>query len=235
MPQYQKFDNTLLDAAGLNLQAVFNLADLPDEVAGRLDAMGQYQQLILLGHGGRAMWEAVRASGIVSDNPIDDFSCRVVAQWFATCLPGQRHQIVYPGPPAIGLQALGKLAGWHHASPFMVGINATWGSWYAYRAVVLADTRFAPSQAAPGVSPCAECRRRACLAACPAGALDGAIFSLEKCLAWRKQPASPCRYTCLARCACPVAGEQRYSDEQLRHTYAISLRMIEQGYAGDRS
>lgn len=224
------FDGAMLDAAGLNLQAIFNLADLPAAIAGQLDSDSQYHQLILLGHGGRALWQAVQAAGGASENPIDDFSRQQVEQWFAACWPEQRYRVLYPGPAAIGLQALGKLAGWHHDSPFMLGINGTWGSWYAYRAVVLADTCFAPSVAAPGISPCADCARRTCVTACPAGALDGQAFSLEKCIAWRRRPASSCRQSCLARLACPVASEHRYSVEQMRHSYAISLRMIEALY-----
>lgn len=230
MTPRQPFDNALLNAGGLNLQAVFDLADLPSTLVGRLDPAPALRQLILLGHGGRAMWEAVQAAGMVSENPIDDFSRALVEQWFATCLPARRHAIVYPGSSTIGLQALGQLAGWHHASPFMVGINATWGSWYAYRAVVLADTDFTPTGVAPGVSPCLDCHHQACVAGCPAGALGGAAFSLTRCIAWRQRPDSSCRYTCLARCACPVASQHRYSEEQMRHSYSISLRMIEPCY-----
>lgn len=222
----QPFDPGQLDAAGLNLQAVFNLAELPAELLGQLPGAGDFRQLILIGHGGRAMWDAVQASGIASANPIDDFTVQTVERWFREQQPGQRYAIIYPGSQAIGLQALGKLAGWHHASPFMLGINARWGSWFAYRAVLLADTRFSPRRAEPGLSPCSSCSSRACLAACPAGAL-GEVFLLEKCIAWRKQPGSSCRESCLARRACPIAGEHRYSLEQMRHSYRISMRMIE--------
>ncbi|MFZ2268727.1 MAG: hypothetical protein WAV95_14220 [Azonexus sp.] len=224
------FDSHRLDAAGLNLQAIFNIADLPLEIVGRLGAVGDFRQLILIGHGGRRLWDAVRASGIVSADPIDDFTVRTLESWCAEQLPGRCHAVVYPGSQSIGLQALGELAGWHHASPFMVGINATWGSWYAYRAVLLADSSFAPRRADAEISPCIGCVSRACVSACPGGALGGAVFSLEKCLAWRQQPGSSCRTSCLARLACPVGSEHRYATEQMSHSYGISLRMIEQGY-----
>jgi hypothetical protein len=230
MSKYQHFDPAPLDAAGLNLQAIFNIADLPPEITGKLAAEAPYRQLLLLGHGGKTLWQAVKAAGIASVNPIDDFTVMTVRRCFAEHWPEQRYQLIYPGSQAIGLQALGKLAGWHHTSPFMVGINQTWGSWYAYRAVVLADSDFAPRVAQPGTSPCSACHSRACVSACPAGALDGEAFSLKKCVAWRKRPDSPCRSTCLARVSCPVAGEHRYLDEQIRHSYSISQRMIEQYY-----
>jgi len=223
-------DFTLLDEAGLNLQAVFNIADLPcelaDEIRRRVDPERQYRQLILVGHGGKRLWSELQASGASSDDPIDDYSRTKLGQ----CLAGVDHTIIYPAGDSIGLQALGKLAGWHHASPFMVGINATWGSWYAYRAVALTDTDFAPTPRIVDSSPCVTCRAKPCIAACPADALSGDAFDLKKCITHRKQPASSCRETCLARTACPVASEHRYCDEQIRHTYSISMRMIEQYY-----
>lgn len=223
-------NTALLDAAGLNLQAVFNLDGLPPEIYEQLAAGPEWRQLILVGHGGRAMWDAVKASGIASADPIDDFTVRTIEQWFVREYPEQRYQIVYPGSRSVGLQALGKLTGWHHDSPFMVGVNEQWGSWYAYRAAVLADTHFRPTPAVAGVSPCVTCRMQPCISACPAGALAGGEFSLEKCIAWRRQPDSSCRTSCLARLACPVASEHRYPGEQIRHSYAISMRMIEQYY-----
>ncbi|MGE5471524.1 MAG: hypothetical protein ACM3X0_12065 [Bacteroidota bacterium] len=226
----QPFAAARLAAAGLNLHAVFNIADLPPDIAGQLVVDRACRQLILLGHGGRALWEVVKASASATPDPIDDHTRATVDRWFAEDLPGHRYQVIYPGSRSIGLQTLGKLAGWHHASPFMIGINRTWGSWFAYRAVVLADTHFAPSAVVADSSPCSECAGRACVSACPGGALDGAAFSLEKCVAWRKQPASSCRTTCLARLACPVACQHRYDDEQIRHSYVRSLQMIEQHY-----
>ncbi|WP_428828126.1 hypothetical protein ACLIKD_09545 [Azonexus sp. IMCC34842] len=223
-------DFTPLNAAGLNLQAIFNIADLPAELAGeihqRFDPENRYRQLILIGHGGKRLWAALKDSGIASENPIDDFSSATVRQWLAT----HPHTIIYPARDSLGLQALGKLAGWHHASPFMVGINETWGSWYAYRVVALSDTDFAPSIRQTTTSPCTQCRDQPCLASCPAGALSGDAFDLNKCIAYRKQPASACRATCLARVSCPVGTEHRYCDAQIAHTYTISMRMIEALY-----
>lgn len=230
MSDFQVFDPAPLDAAGLNLQAIFEIADLPPAIAAQLEGAGNFRQLLLIGHGGRRLWDAVQASGIASADPIDDFTVATIEGWFAEQLPGCDHAIVYPGSRNVGLQALGQLAGWHHASPFMVGINARWGSWYAYRAVVLAATAFQPQREAAGVSPCAVCVSRACVGACPGEALNGPALALEKCIAWRKQPASSCRASCLARLACPVGREHRYAAEQLRHSYGISLRMIEARY-----
>nr|MBL8410460.1 hypothetical protein [Dechloromonas sp.] len=227
-------DFSTLDAAGLNLQAVFAIDQLPEklraDIRHRFDPAGDYRQLILVGHGGTKMWEMamrwVAAEEIVTDDPIDEFSIAQMHKF----LSAYRHRIIYPAADSLGLQALGKLAGWHHDSPFMVGINAHWGSWYAYRALALADTDFPPTAPQEQPSPCLSCNGKPCLAACPSGAVMVEGFALDKCVAWRRQMQSPCSETCLSRLACPIAGEHRYSPEQIRHTYAISLRMIERYY-----
>lgn len=227
-------DFSALDAAGLNLQAVFSLDRLPDklraEIRRRFDPAEEFRQLILIGHGGKRMWEMVMrwvaAEGIVTNDPIDEFSKARMHDFLAA----YQHRLIYPSTDSIGLQALGKLAGWHHASPFMVGINARWGSWYAYRALALADSDFPLTVPQDQPSPCITCDGKPCLAACPAGAVTAEAFSLGKCIAWRRQSQSPCRETCLSRLACPIAREHRYTPEQIRHTYAISLRMIERYY-----
>ena len=220
-------DFTALDAAGLNLQAVFDLAALPEAVQGSLRGHPAFdpafRQLILIGHGGRLLWERVRAAGGDSPHPIDDYSRATFNRWFAENLPGHRHAVVYPGDAPVGLQALGTLAGWHHPSPFMVGINARWGSWFAYRVLALADTDLPVTAPDPSPSPCLACAARPCVPACPGDALADGGFSLAKCIAYRRLADSRCRATCVARLACPVGREHRYEDSQLAHAEGRSL------------
>lgn len=220
-------DFSALDAAGLNLQAVFDLAALPAEMRAALDPQGAYRRLILVGHGGRTLWERVQVAGLTSDDPIDDFTRATVRAWLAVQLPGRAHALVYPGDAPVGLQALGRLAGWHHESPFRVGVNAAWGSWFAYRAVLLVDADLPVTPALAGKSPCAACAGQPCVSACPADALREREFSLAKCIAYRRQADSRCRVTCVARTSCPVRPEHRYDDAQIAHSYSRSLAMIE--------
>ncbi|MDE2439785.1 MAG: hypothetical protein KGP14_02080 [Betaproteobacteria bacterium] len=219
-----------LDHAGLNRQHVFDLQALPAEIADRIETRAGECQLILFGHGGRRLWECVQASDIGGENPIDDYSMRTVAQWFAEHLPSRHFRFIFPGDQPIGLQALGELAGWHRPSPIMVGVDRQWGSWYAYRAVVVADTNFQPSRVLIDRSPCMECPGQPCIAACPAGALHAGHFDLETCSRFRLKPASPCSHGCMARLACPVGSEHRYDDAQIRHSYTRSLTVIRQYY-----
>lgn len=225
-------DTMALDAAGLNLLAVFALDDLPAAVREQVDGGHAFRQLILVGNGGPAMWAALEAEpdGMRPDDPIDAFSVRRVCGWLAEVAPGCGYRIVYPGPMPIDLQALGERAGWHHPSPFMLGINTRWGTWFGYRVALVAATGFAPTPAADLASPCASCTGRPCAAACPAGAIaaDGeGGYALRSCIDSRRARDSACRATCLARLACPVGRASRYGDAQLRHSYGHSLREIE--------
>ena len=225
-------DFAALDAVGLNLHAVFALDQLPDALRNECDPARNYSQLILIGNGGRAMWQAILREGGRSADPIDDFSVRAVRRWLAAQASGRSYEIVYPGERLVGLQSLGECAGWHFASPFMVGINERWGTWFAYRVAVLANTDFEPTRPVPGESPCTACRPRPCVSACPGKAIEDSGFNLADCVRYRLRPDSACQTTCMARLACPVRAEHRYDDEQIRHAYTISLRFIEQYQGG---
>ena len=235
MSEFEPFPADYFNQSGLNRQHVFDLAELPIAVQEKFAPLPDERQLILFGHGGRRLWEAVQASGVGGQDPIDEYSTQTISHWFASHAPDRHYRILYPGDQPIALQSLGQLAGWHHASPFMVGIDETWGSWSAYRAVLLTDTHFAPSAKVDRNHPCRSCLDTPCIERCPARALDEGRLDLDRCLDFRRQAASPCQYTCLARLACPVGREHRYSDEQIRHVYGISLRWIQGLPDADRS
>ncbi len=227
---YSALPAPLLMANGLNMQAVFNIDDLPPAMRESLSGLGmgapRYRQLLLFGHGGTAFWTRLQEAGMTGPDPVDAFSRQVVEQFLAEDLPGVLYRVAYPGMAAVPLQALGKLAGWHHDSPMKVGINDYWGLWYAYRAVVVADSRLPVSAPVKSVSPCLSCVDKPCVQACPAEALTQDDWRLQRCMDFRLQPASACAGTCVARLACPVAGEHRYSDSQMAYHYGVSLAHI---------
>lgn len=220
-----------LDAAGLNLQAVFDLAQIPDSIVVRLRQiagdLAPYRQLVLIGNAGSALWRAVDAARLKTDDPIDEFSARAVADWFTRHHGEAARMQLYPGAAAVDLQALGALAGWHHPSPFRVGINDRFGTWFAYRVAMLANSRIPPTRPWTSASPCTGCATRPCIAACPAKALSPETFSLDACIEYRRTDGSRCAATCVARLQCPVGLPHRYDEAQIRHGYAHSLRMIE--------
>lgn len=224
-----------LNDAGLNRQHVFDLAALPADLTAPLKPKPHERQLLLFAHAGRRLWERVQAEGAHTDHPIDHHSVRAVHTWLAQALPKARARIVYPGDLPIGLQRLGALAGWHHASPFRLGIDPVWGTWFAYRVAILTDTALPPSTPARTAHPCDTCVDKPCIAACGAGALAGGLFNLPACNAGRLAEQSACAQGCTARNACPVGAEHRYDDSQIRHGAAGSLVYIRQHWANTRA
>lgn len=210
-------------AAGLNRQHVFALADLPENLRATLRPHAGETQLILLAHAGRLLWEKVQAADLPGTDPIDDYTAACVHKFFTAHNISSR--LLYPGPAAVNLQAFGRLAGWHHAAPFMVGIDADWGSWFAYRALIVAASDFPLSAVQEKTHPCLSCAATPCIAACPAGALQPE-FSLAACADYRLQENSACADNCLARRACPVGREHGYTVAQMRHSYCRSLAAL---------
>ncbi len=219
-----------LDQAGLNRQHIFDCASLPAALSATLAAPAELGQLILIGHAGRRLWDCVQAAQQDDPNPIDTYSIATVDRIFEQFLPGRTRRCCYPGPTPIGLQALGRLAGWHHPTPFMVGIDPHWGSWFAYRLVLLVDSHFPPTPTVDREHPCLNCVSQPCLAACPPQALarpgSDPLFDFARCRSWRLRPDSPCAEGCLARQACPVGSAHRYDSAQIRHSYRRSLAML---------
>ncbi|MDR2188402.1 MAG: hypothetical protein LBE62_10175 [Azonexus sp.] len=213
--------------AGLNRQHIFALADLPSALRAGLPPLAGENRLILLGHGGRRLWDEVQRAGGGGEHPIDDYCRQTIARVFAGPLAGLPYRLLYPGHASVNLQALGELAGWHHASPFMLGVDAEWGSWYAYRAVILCRAEWPPTPVVERAHPCLACHEKACVAACPARAINQG-FHLDRCADQRLSPASACADGCLARNACPVGAAHRYSEAQMRHAYALSLLTLRQ-------
>jgi len=229
-----------LSAHGLSLQAVLDVAQLPADVLSTLaltpDERAVYRRLVLIGHRGPAFWEALRARGLHGSDPVDAFVTECVRGWMDGLAPGGRWLQVFPGTRPVGLQRLGQLAGWYHPSPFWVGVDAEWGSWFAYRAVVLTDTDWPFTPRRERSSPCLSCRDQPCLGACPAKALAPVMgqadevlanssrrSALQVCIDHRLQPGSACQDRCLARNACPVGSTERYSHEQMAYHYLQSL------------
>ena len=218
-----------MDRLGLNLHAVLPLSAI--DRAWRADPgagveRGHWRQVVVVGNGGPGLWRTLEARGIAGDDPIDRFSVQAVSDWLASQAPLVRSLLLYPAQQSgIDLQALGRLAGWHHASPLMLGMHPEWGSWFGYRVVMLTDTDWVDDVSAAGSSACERCAARPCVAACPADAV-GAGLDLARCVAHRVLPDSPCAADCVARLACPAGAEHRYCEAQRKHSYGESLRTI---------
>jgi len=235
---YDVFRDPGLSAAGLNLQAVIAVEDLPDPLQAMLAAGAAgsaIRTLVLFGNGGPGFWRAYCAHPPASSHPVDAYSRAQVSAFMARRFAGVSFHFLYPGDHAVPLQTLGQWVGWHHDSPMRVGINDTWGLWYAYRALIGLEQAWPSSPRVLSRSPCTECVEKPCMAACPADALADARLRLNSCIDFRLQPASVCADQCLARWACPVAPEQRYDAAQVTYHYGHSLPHLRQWRNGGGS
>jgi len=236
-----------LAKSGLNLYACLDLYQVQQSgITGfpvTVSGTGQ-ASLLMVGNSGPEFWSASLRSIYCEDaNPVDAYATAAVLAALSRCSPQRRVRLLYPTADCvIPLQRLGQLAGWHQQSPLGTGIDPEWGLWFAYRALVLINAGWiATKPRVQSTNVCAECSSQACLTACPASALTMDTGpNLRACAEYRiggnaSAPAENmaevkanattglCAETCLARCACPVAPEQRYSQDQLRHHYSRSL------------
>ncbi len=188
--------------------------------------------VLLIGSAGPLLWQQMPARWHERENPLDEYSSDMARKLVDQHFPGLEQIELFPYNHAAhkvpSLQQLGRLAGWHHDSPLGGGINVEHGLWFAYRAAVfLPRATVAVSVSAEHRSPCLDCVDQPCLSACEPQALsDERPPDMQRCFNFRLQDHSPCRESCTARLACPVALEWQYSPEQIAYHYRHSLRSI---------
>jgi len=231
MTEQLAIPTSFLNDNGLNMHAVFNCSELPKSVLENLTlAFPEKCQLLMFAHGGKKFWEALKKNDIQTENPVDDFSVHLINQFFSKNFQQNKFEILYPKNDFLDLQGLGKLAGWHNTSPFKLGINSEWGSWFAYRVIVLADTQFQTTPYIGEESPCETCKEKPCISICPANAMQSVDFDITSCITYRKQDNSSCETQCISRLACPVGRSHQYSVEQIHYHYSVSLKVIKQSF-----
>lgn len=221
---------SFLHGHGLNLFCVLSCRSLPNDLQQQLAAEGidssLYPSLVLLGNGGGGIWQEIQAATLENTDPVDEFSSMIASQFIADYLGGAPSQLLYPGPTRVSLMQLGNLAGWSHPSPLGLGIHAEYGLWFAYRAAFVTSAELPPTTSPPSQHPCESCVEKPCITACPVGAVSAEQpFNISTCYEFRLTANSPCVDRCLSRLACPVGQEHRYSEEQMRHHYALSRRV----------
>lgn len=227
---YYAAGKAFLGQHGLNLFAVLAYSDLTESIRTGVQTAAEKisaaARMILIGNSGTAFWDKLTERGLSGADPVDHYS-KELALRFAKEYLNVPSELLFPFSTALPLQQLGKLAGWHHDSPLGVGIHSEYGLWFAYRAVLLVDAELPLCRVPERVSPCTQCTTKPCLHACPAKALEyPALPDMKRCHDWRLQHNSPCAYTCLARLACPVAPQMRYSEAQLQYHYGHSLTQL---------
>lgn len=238
-----------LSENGFNIFSSAASRALPEDTrkffnARKID-LKKYPTIVVIGSGGRRLWEAMHCSPMDPENPVNHFTLRIVNEFIKTYLNNDDIVTVFPSqPPRFPIQTFAHWLGWAHPTPLGKNVHKEFGSWHAYRSAFLTtlDLPRQPRQKAGGgispetprerlESPCDTCEDRPCVKGCPSKAVGEvkrtlADFDKKKCLTFRLKENSPCRDRCLARIACPVGREHKYTMRQMNHHYLKSRRSI---------
>lgn len=217
-----------LQEVGLNLMTTLSARALGAEIWLER-AITDGGTILLLGNGGQAFWRHSRENWPGGEHPVDEYSARVSAEALQQHLPNvQRTQLFPRDDCPVVLQRLMLSAGWHSLSPLGMGMHTEYGLWSACRAVWWLGAEVVDSKSVDTpVDRCASCVAKPCLEACPAGALSAAQSpNLSACADHRLSAGSSCERSCVARVACPVAADHRYTTEQLNYHYDLALSAI---------
>ncbi len=206
----------VLEPARLGASAAAALDAAWRSVMGVEDAPARV--LVVVNRGG-AFWRHVNTR---AREPIDTFSRALVERVLDRYAGRWRHLVVYPGDCPVSLQTVGAAAGLGVPSWLGLSIHPEWGSWFAFRALVLTSCPLPAGSVAPADDVCAGCSERPCVKACPVAA-PGTPFGLSRCADFRLAASSPCRDRCAARYGCPVGASWRYPESLVGYLYRHSL------------
>lgn len=210
-----------LASRGINLFHAFDTSDLVDLLNESVTDIEfeRYPSTILLANAGFEFWQSLKQADIRGDHPVDQYSillAKAYSQDFLNC----DAQILYPSDYPISLREVGFRTGWSFTTPMGITIHPKFGTWYAYRALFLVETKVPASRPLVADHPCESCVEKPCRTACPSGAVDDiGSFELERCARYRIEDKSPCSFQCLSRNRCPVGTEYQYLPEQMKYHY----------------
>lgn len=220
---------------GLNLFASVPQRDLPDNLQKAIQnadiSLSRFKTLVLIGHGGKRLWEAMQPSDWEEPDPIDNYSQLKAEQFIEANLGQWENELLFPSDKLIPLQQIGSFVGWSHPSPLGLGINPQFGVWFAYRAAFVTTAVLPKITADYLPSPCDRCDTKPCIRRCPGSATHPkAPFNIEACAAHRLKARSSCKDRCLSRMACPFFPEHKYTLEQIQYHYGLSLNTFKKYY-----
>jgi ferredoxin len=169
-------------------------------------------------------WPHFKASAFFSDglpDPLDRWS-RTIGEDMAARFGGLA-LFPFDGPPYHPFQRWADRAEATHSSRMLLRIHPEYGLWHAYRfALALAAApgeefvvATATTVTTSATNLCASCHAQPCLNACPVHAYTGTSFLVDACAQHlHSGTATDCMQNgCLARRACPVGADYRYSPE----------------------
>jgi len=188
---------------------------------------------IVIGNGGGAFWAAYRDFCRVhpeherEPDPIDAFTRRAVETALAITIdPPAPMRLLYPfryPDEPVSFMRLAECAGLGRRSLLGVLIHPLFGPWIALRAALLVPSILTASRPADGFDPCPGCTERACMQACPAGAVTAAGWDVPRCATHRLRVEDTCAARCHARFDCVIGRAYRYPPDALEYHQRCAL------------
>ena len=182
---------------------------------------------IVIGNGGGAFWTAYRDFCRVhpgherEPDPLDAFTRGAVETAIAATIdPGAPVRLLYPfryPDEPVSFMHLAECAGLGRRSLLGVLIHPLFGPWIALRAALLVPHILTASRPADGFDPCPDCTERACVEACPGGAVTATGWDVPRCATHRLQAEDTCAERCHARFDCVIGRAYRYPPDALEY------------------
>lgn len=175
--------------------------------------------LLLLGPLQPGFWAHVSHQPEFQDgasDPLDRWSRRVIGR--LACDLSAKALFPFTGPPYHPFFSWALRSGRAWSSPVRLLVHDTAGLMISFRGALAFRERVALPPASP-TPPCATCRDRPCLTACPVGALGGDRYETETCHSFLDTAAGAECLTagCRVRRACPVSARHGSDPEQSAH------------------
>jgi len=223
-----------LQPTGLNLLGVAAVQAYEARVPAALHIRRHHPTarcVLVVGNGGSRFWTAFAGSewyrGVGGDR-LDSFSQHCIDERLAPVFgrAGATWRAFYPfrfGSEPLSFQDLAHAAGLGVPSLLGLLIHPTYGPWIALRCAVAIDLPL-PVSGPLTWAPCAACRERPCITACPGAAVTPeAGWSAGACSRERLHAPDSCADGCHARWACIHGQPHRYPLAAQRHHQSASL------------
>jgi len=192
--------------------------------------------LVLVGNIGGAMWPVFEAGRRDEDDPLDQWTVRVLGRVVDHLKPALGNVVaLYPsdGPPYHPFQQWAMRAEPVSPSPIGPLMHPDHGLWHAYRGALAFERKLTIPDREERENPCDTCPDKPCLSTCPIGAFTPGQYDVKGCANYlTTESGDVClAQGCQARRACPVATHNHYSEAQgrfhmgrLRDNYAAMIK-----------
>lgn len=179
----------------------------------RLPDVGRRDALVIVVGNTRALWPAFIAwladdpDRLDLTDPLDSLVAERVRAAAGALDPRTELRFAHEPPPRrIAVQRLAEIAGLARIAPTHLSIHPEFGPWISLRAAIVVDTPGPPDPAQPPPDPCLGCTESC-----------REVFRRAMDASRKLGPQAAWKEWATLRNACPIGGEHRFCDAQLRY------------------